>query len=305
MLQLNCIDLILDSIFPFPDESFDSDFYKALLCIKKIINFISYKHNKKALHENLIKFKFKLDFEVFGNMSDAESNVQSFQFFVVVLLQIKSKANVDENEVDRIEFVVEDDGKQVYVANRVLLAKKSEYFNVLLNGQFHESITNSKQIKLNDVADFNVIKCLFNLIHCSNLYDDDDLDFQTCLGLIELCDRFMLFDIKLTICSFITVNYLNKCSFIDCWTTACKYDCKYLFNVCLDYFLTLNDPTTIELSEVDGLHGLDKSEQIFVEFCCLFKKILRISTEYSRLNYLKETLKWALGDIIKYNSWKF
>lgn len=60
------MDLILNLIFTTSegdDEKFDEDFYKALLCIKKLINFINYTHNKKYLNENFVKFKLKLEFK--------------------------------------------------------------------------------------------------------------------------------------------------------------------------------------------------------------------------------------------------
>ncbi len=59
MLQLNGIDLIME--FLFIDDEFDEDFYKALLCVKKLIGFMSYKQNKKTLNENLERYKFKIE----------------------------------------------------------------------------------------------------------------------------------------------------------------------------------------------------------------------------------------------------
>jgi hypothetical protein len=202
-----------------------------------------------------------------------------------------------------IEFLIEtdDDASKSIRADRSALSKKSEYFNILLNGQFHESLTNSKRIKLADVPGFHVVQSLFCILQGSNL--DLDLDFRTCLGLVEACDRFMLFDIKLAVCSFVAVHYLDKCTFLDCWTSACKYDCKYLLNACVDFLLTFDNDL---VSDDDSQLAKDvKHSESFVEFCYLFKKCLQISAEHACLGHFKDTLKLALSDIIKHNSWKF
>ncbi len=65
MIQLNCIDLILALLFD--DDTADGVFYMALLCVKKIINFINYKQNRKVLDENLSKVKFKAEVRLVGS----------------------------------------------------------------------------------------------------------------------------------------------------------------------------------------------------------------------------------------------
>ena len=107
MLQMNCLDLILDSIF---DENIDENlFYKSLFCIRKLIKFVNYKYNLKQMRDDYEQYKNKLQ-KIYESYSSPVDN---------------------SNE---IEFLI-DDNKSIK-ADKLILSDKCDYFSLLLNGNF-------------------------------------------------------------------------------------------------------------------------------------------------------------------------
>lgn len=93
-----------------------------------------------------------------------------------------------------------DDGTHVK-ADRDFLSEKSVYFNKLLSGQFKES--HEKEIALRNVANKS-LKTLLSLLQCDiNRTEVIELDFDlaTLLDVIALSDRYLLFDLCVSLTS--------------------------------------------------------------------------------------------------------
>lgn len=93
-----------------------------------------------------------------------------------------------------------DDGTHVK-ADRDFLSDKSVYFNKLLSGQFKES--HEKEIALRNVANKS-LKTLLSLLQCDiNRTEVIELDFDlaTLLDVIALSDRYLLFDLCVSLTS--------------------------------------------------------------------------------------------------------
>ena len=270
MIQLNCLDFLLDSVCK---EDVDDEplFYKSLLCIRKLMRFVNYKYNLKYLKEEYEEYKNKL-----------QSVHENF-------MQI--------DKLNEIEFLVDDN--KCIKADKLILSRKSDYFNLLLNGSFYEAVSKLKTIALENV-EYECLNFIFELLNCK-LEDTESssstppseikLTFNLCLNLIELTDRFMLFDVKKFLCLFLILNYFSKCTFIDCYSFSLKFNCVYLMNACLDYLLANN------------LNRDNKTS--FVELVFYFKSLARISNKYSQLSTFRLALKNAISEIIKHNCWKY
>ncbi len=109
-----------------------------------------------------------------------------------------------------------------HLANFIIWWNKCDYFNLLLNGNFYESVNKLKEISLLNV-EYECLKFIFDLLRCRLVESGDDgelkLTFNLCLNLIELTDRFMLFDIKKFLCLFLICKlflkmYTNRILFI-------------------------------------------------------------------------------------------
>ena len=264
MLQLNCLDLIIDSLCCYNEDMVL--FYKSLLCIKKLMEFVNYKYNLKNIKDEYEKYKIRLQ------------KIHEHQPLV--------------GEKDEIEFLIDDD--TCLKVDKRIITSKSEYFSLLLNGNFYEAVNNFKKIPLKDV-ERDCVKFIFDLLNCSldnesgNEKSELNISFSLCLNLIELTDRFMLFDIKKFLCLFLILNYLSKCTFKECYFFSLKINCEYLTNACLDYLLARNKSVN----------------NSFVDFSGSFKNVINISREYLHLSCLQSVLKNAISEIIKYNCWKF
>jgi hypothetical protein len=202
------------------------------------MKFVNYKSNLKQIRDEYEQYKIKLQ-----------------KFY-----ESYSLPAADNNNL--IEFRI-DDNKSIK-ADKLILSSKCDYFNLLLNGNFYESVNNLKEISLLNIQ-YECLKFIFDLLRCrlvENGGGDDDgqlkLTFNLCLNLIELTDRFMLFDIKKFLCLFLILNYFSKCTLIESYLFSLKFNCEFLTNACLDYLLASNNNT-------------------FVEFIFFFKSLISIS----------------------------
>lgn len=280
MLQLNCLDILLDFICIDFTENITDDsnvnelFYKGLLCVRKLVKFVNYKQNNKIIRDNYEEYKLKLDI---------------IQENSLKLLDEMKESNEVNNEI--VEFLV--DGTHTITVNKKILTKNSEYFNMLFNGEFYEAKSNLKQIELENV-EYDCAKILFRLLNCNQDSNEQQrLTLKSCLKLIEICDQFMLFDIKMYISLFVSLNYLSKCTFLDCYLVALRYNCNYLLQTCLEYLFSVN-------------YSQHKSQiNKFIEYTQLFKQILQLTLQYSNLSEFKSLLKSSLTSVIKHNCWSY
>lgn len=280
MLHLNGLDLILDCIFDENTNKNTENFFKALLALNKVLKFINYKQNKKQLKENNDKLKSSC---------------------------IKNSHQGSNDDIEIVEFLIlnetstSNEESKILKAKRQCLTKKCEYFNLMLNGSFSESIQTIKNQRIN-LKDINYVslKCIFQLLgcayenECDQFIELEKLSFNNFLNLIETCDRLMLFDLKTYLSSFIALSLLSKCTFNDCLCISIKYDCKYLLNACIEYLLTLENSSS-------------SSDNLFIEYCFYFKNAIYLAAKYSfnGNSSLRSIVKNAISDIIKFNCWKY
>ena len=294
MIQLNGIDLVIDLLFS--DCCLENERLKSILCLKKILNFVSYKQDVKKLKENfdLVKIKFN---EYYNNKSIKDDD--------------------DDGDDKQIEFILDQQSIKV---NRQLVAKKSEYFNSLLNGQFIESNCElSSRIEMKDVS-YEPFKLIISLLMQLDLDEiKNELNFELCIETVLICDRFMLNELKDLFIQLLVNQFLNLNTFILISKLGWYLNNSSLEQAAVDYFLSkfisFNDFDDLDMNLIkdDNDYYLNKLSN-FVEFtleCLLNKKNCLIMTRIESnqqqqqqetklfLDFFKKSLKNALGEIVK------
>jgi hypothetical protein len=300
MIQLNGIDLVIDLLFS--DCCLENERLKSILCLKKILNFVSYKQDVKKLKENydLVKIKFN---DYYNNNN-------------------KSVKDNDDDDDEQIEFILDQQSIKV---NRQLVAKKSEYFNTLLNGQFIESNCElSRCIEMKDVS-YEPFKLIISLLMQLDLDEiKNELNFELCIETVLVCDRFMLNELKDLFMQILINQFLNLNTFILISKLGWYLNNSSLEQAAVDYFLSkfisFNDFDDLDMNLINNNddYYLNKLSN-FVEFTleCLLSKqdcliMTRIESNQQQqqqqqqqqetkqfLDFFKKSLKNTLGEIVK------
>jgi hypothetical protein len=289
MIQLNGIDLVIDLLFS--DCCLENERLKSILCLKKILNFVSYKQDAKKLKENfdLVKIKF----------NDYYNN----------------KSVKDDDNDKQIEFILDQQSIKV---NRQLVAKKSEYFNTLLNGQFIESNCELSRIEMKDVS-YEPFKLIISLLMQLDLDEiKNELNFELCIETVLICDRFMLNELKDLFIQLLINQFLNLNTFVLISKLGWYLNNSSLEQAAVDYFLSkfilFNDFDDLDMNLINSDDYYLNKLSNFVEFTleCLLNKqncliMTRIESNQQQqqqetklfLDSFKKSLKNALGEIVK------
>lgn len=297
MIQLNGIDMILASVFT---NEFDEGVkFKSILCINRILSFISYKRDLKQVKD----------------------------YYDSAKLRVNESLGVNEELLkgDEIHFVWNSDGQiKELKANKSLLAKKSEYFNALLNGHF----SNVDLIELKEVS-FETFVIIMDMLKCSdeNLIECK-IGFDLCVDLIMACDRFILNDLKEFFISVLISKFMSLSTLVSCFKLSWYLNCSFLSNASIDFLLS---EFQVHSSHVD-LNSQNESLKYFFHVFNFLLDNLRLSvdktnerlTEQAQVSFtltdtasqvnnnekllvesFRKVFKHALSEIIKNNYWKF
>jgi hypothetical protein len=338
MVELNGVDLILDSLLsrtstsPVEDTLDDSLKPKAILCMQKILSFVSYKRDLKQINDSFDAIKEKY----YENYANSES-----------------LARQDDDVYVSFEFMDNQDSTKKINAKKEVLIKKSEYFSALLNGHFSESIkrdaNNIQTIEIKDIS-YEAFLVIVDLLQCrpdetvinpteqsaESKQFNYQLTFDLCYGLVLACDRLFLTDLKDLFISILICKFLTLSTWSLCFQLAWYLNNSFLANASVDYLLskfqffpikktkmlklnTESDHSDEFLNEVLNLNDeQDKEELIYFEgvFDYLLSNLqfnLNESNQFINdpdkekqiLDYFRKILKLALSEIIKNNYWKF
>lgn len=282
MIQLNGIDLVIDLLVE------DKHKLKPIMCIKKILTFVSYKRDFKKLKE----------------------------FYEQTRLKLNDSVVSEDNLDDLVRFKLDDSSE--IEARKSALTKKSEYFNALLNGQFREGTNEQAVIEISDISS-EAFQLLVNLIQTSVDTITCELTFDLCVEVVLACDRFILNDLKELFVSILVNQFMNVNTFVSVFKLAWLLNNSVMEQASVDYFLSKLNSFSNATNGDDDL-GSDLDENLkccglvdyvfdcFKQEDCLALRAnsnlsMMTSSECSQekllIDYLKRSLKLALGDIIK------
>ena len=285
----------------------------AILCIKKILLFINYKHDVKRLKENYEEARLKF-FHSFYSLSSCPDPTNQVKFV----------------------FDCETDPQKEIILNAELLSNRSEYFNALLNGHFVEGaleLDKIKTIKITDISyeTFIILSCMIQ--YGQKQLDWDELNFDltadACIQLILATDKLFLVDLKDLFTSILLAQFLTLSNWFVCFKLAWYLNSTSIEVASIDCFLSglnmredqfyeekfelLNQIDTNELSELE-LHGekpddlmnssflIDQAFESFkanLDFQSQSYLTIDESQERHLVEYFRKSLKIAISDIIK------
>lgn len=245
-VNLNGIDLIIDQISPNSiydtDETnlksstqlTDSEMYlqqNAILCIRKILRFVSYKYDTKRLKENFENCRNKITQKFPSDTKETTGSNNQVKF----LFNEKTQAN---------KFIE---------INSEKLASQSEYFNALLHGGFSEGNQQNLVIPITDIS-FEVFSIIMSMImHGSNT--DHEINLSTCIELILAADKLFLTEIKDFFISVLLDRFLDMSTCFICFRLAWYLDSKLLEKETIEYFLSrfyeINDKVSKSMCQKD------------------------------------------------------
>lgn len=114
-----------------------------------------------------------------------------------------------KDQTDLVSFKL-DDGKSV-VENRYFLSNRSEYFCILLSGNFKES--HETEIELHNVSSKS-LQYLFTLLHQeipeSGCYLDLNLELETVLDIIGLAEQYIMLELSAYLASYVEQLYFSS-----------------------------------------------------------------------------------------------
>lgn len=114
-----------------------------------------------------------------------------------------------KDQEDLVTFKL-DDGKRV-IENRNFLSNRSEYFRILLSGNFKES--NEKEIDLHNVTS-NSLQCLFKLLRQDipqyGCFFDLNLDLETVLDIIGLAEQYVMLELSAYLANYVEQLYFSS-----------------------------------------------------------------------------------------------
>jgi hypothetical protein len=234
---------------------------RAIHCIKRILKFVNYKYDSKKLNEY-----FVFNLEEFQKMYYCCDSIEQDR---VSSMEIETTTNVSS-----VLFHIQSDDDQnqtrTIKAQAQILAKKSQYFSILLEGtNFCESKStfkiendissgNDNEINVNirDVS-YEALEIIINLLNCYsnttgdqdiNLLNEKNLSFELCYEIVIACDRFFLKELKDLFISILCKEFLSMSTWIMFFQLSWYLDNSFLIYATIDFllskFLTVTDYST-------------------------------------------------------------
>ncbi|RNA26128.1 armadillo repeat-containing 5 [Brachionus plicatilis] len=277
MIQLNNLDLVFESIFE--QKCDQKSKFTSILCIHRILSFINYKRDVKQVKDLYDQARSKIN-EMLRRSDNSEQSLVIFKF----------------------------EGNKNIKASRTILLNKSEYFNLLLNGPF----LNSDCIELKDVSEesFGILVEILNSRSLNELdsFEERKINFEQCLDMVMTCDRFMLGDLKDLFVTGMVMKFISHGTASNCFKLAWYVNSDFLANATMDF--VLSEYCSDSINDEENL-GFKKFLEFFDSILASVKEAVDEKSHSDEngsqtlSDYLKKTLKYALSEIIKNNSWKF
>ena len=312
MIQLSGIELVLDTLLMLGSEESVEERSnlrnKSILCLRKILAFVSYKRDMKKLKDNFEQSKLKLN-ENSNNNNNNNNNIS----------QPNESADPQQEETVTFLFKENDETKELK-ANKEIIVKKSEYFNALLNGQFMESNnTKLRGIEIKQVS-YEAFQVLIDLIQSDYVVSNNcELTFELCIEIVIACDRLMLNDYRDFFVSILINYFMSLNTFVLMFKLAWYLNVNVLEQATVDYFLSLvnlfklDSETDADLdanlnsNELDSNlkcatlidYVLDGFKQRNDEAIFSSRPPIDTSVDKQLTDHFKKSLRIAIGEIIK------
>lgn len=190
-----------------------------------------------------------------------------------------------------------EDGSHIK-ADREFLSEHSDFFGRMFNGYFKESLED--EIVLQEVK-IRPLKCLLHLMQTfkKDRHVDIDLDLDTLLEVIVLCDRFLMTDLGLSLSESVGRNKLTSVTVPQIYRWSLESGTNILRVECIAYALVASLSEENRLNMFETLLELGRTEEILDDIQKLLTRFLTISGFDGDDKFLRVHLKRMKDHLIK------
>ncbi|XP_076272904.1 BTB/POZ domain-containing protein Rnb [Rhynchophorus ferrugineus] len=178
-----------------------------------------------------------------------------------------------------VSFVL-DDGS-VVEADRDFLSEKSEFFNGLLNGHFKESSESQVALSKVHTRSFRCLLCLLQSVDLSEVADID-LDLETLLDVIVLCDRYLLMELCVVLTDAVERYKISIDTLPTIYNWSVESGTNLLRVESVAFALVVEVDEKKRLSMFESLFRLGYKEQLLQDIQSLLFRFLTLSGHQQR-----------------------
>lgn len=300
MFELNGLDLIIDCLLTATADDVDSNKFKSIICIRRMLVFVNYKRDLKQLRDNYESVRSKL----------AEN--------------WKQECSLHRDETPSVKFTFGEEDRRTIVGAKDSLAGRSEYFSLLLEGPLAKNLArdgaDSMVVELTDVR-YETFSIIMDLLKCRvPLLEPPKLDFKlTCdltVNLVLACDRFFLNDLKEFFICLLVFKFMSLSTVSCLFKLAWQLNHTYLANASIEFLLSEFQSFTGKQNGKQSAPQADEpSFDGFIYFLKTFladikpnpdsENVKSNANHHSLVDYFRKVFRIGLSEIIKNNYWKF